>query len=263
MTERKERRRISNAAAATLLYDFDRTCCVCGEPGPVTIHHIDEDPSNNELENLAVLCLPHHNEAHTSGGFARQLGADAIRKYRDEWIARVRRRREAADERVVALIVPEMGPNGSKKGLQPAALKAYVNHLPTALGEVYSAEQTNFDTGVTVEMMQATIRIADVLERMWLLLVEDYPSHRFGGSHDQHISSFRADRAEFHYSLARPTEEDAGSLSRVTVGMGIVADLERIIEQTVSARFQHEEFDLLDWIGRWRRAGSLGDARFG
>lgn len=28
--------------------------------GPLTVHHIDYDPGNNELHNLAVLCASHH-----------------------------------------------------------------------------------------------------------------------------------------------------------------------------------------------------------
>lgn len=30
----------------------------------LTVHHIDHDPSNNEISNLQTLCLPCHTETH-------------------------------------------------------------------------------------------------------------------------------------------------------------------------------------------------------
>ncbi len=55
------------------------------------IHHLDDDPSHNSIENLAVLCLDCHNETMISGGFHRKLDAEQIRLYRDEWVNRLGR----------------------------------------------------------------------------------------------------------------------------------------------------------------------------
>jgi hypothetical protein len=80
------------------MYDHHSTCCVCGQGGNnVQIHHIDDDPSNNEQSNLAVVCLQHHSEAHERGGMDRKLTPALLRKYRLEWVARVKGRRERAD----------------------------------------------------------------------------------------------------------------------------------------------------------------------
>jgi hypothetical protein len=80
--------------AAKALFASDRTCCVCRTPGkPVQIHHIDEDPSNHALENLAVLCLDHHRDTQLRGGFDRKLDADQVILYRDDWNDRVARNR--------------------------------------------------------------------------------------------------------------------------------------------------------------------------
>lgn len=38
-----------------LLDEYDHKCAVCGGDRP-HVHHIDEDPSNNDLENLLPLC---------------------------------------------------------------------------------------------------------------------------------------------------------------------------------------------------------------
>jgi hypothetical protein len=72
--------------AATVMFESDRTCCLCRQPGRhVQIHHIDEDPSNNDRENLAVLCFQCHGEAHTKPAFGRSLNAETIRMYNDNW----------------------------------------------------------------------------------------------------------------------------------------------------------------------------------
>ncbi len=92
----KKRIEIPRGTAAKALFLADRTCCICGDPGkPVQIHHIDEDPSNNNLENLAVLCLDHHEETQIKGGFGRRLHAETVILYRDHWKRRVAERRAA------------------------------------------------------------------------------------------------------------------------------------------------------------------------
>ncbi len=49
--------RNSAQIAAEVMFASDRTCCICRSAGRKTeIHHIDEDPSNNDFNNLAVVC---------------------------------------------------------------------------------------------------------------------------------------------------------------------------------------------------------------
>lgn len=82
---------------AAILVAADRTCCVCRVGGKaVQLHHIDEDRSNANPDNFAVLCLDCHNETQVSGGFGRQLNAAQVRRYRDEWNLAVRDRLSAA-----------------------------------------------------------------------------------------------------------------------------------------------------------------------
>jgi len=83
----KNRTEIPAEIAAQVLFNHDRTCCVCRTPAkPVQIHHIDEDPSNHNPENLAVLCFDCHRETQIRGGFDRKLNGDQIILYRDNWI---------------------------------------------------------------------------------------------------------------------------------------------------------------------------------
>lgn len=76
------------------MFSADRTCCICRQRGrPVQIHHIDTDPSNNDIVNLAVLCTDCHNDTQLKGGFGRQLDAHQVRLYRDDWDHLVRTNR--------------------------------------------------------------------------------------------------------------------------------------------------------------------------
>lgn len=89
------RRSIPPEIAAKVLFLSDRTCCVCRRKGkPIQIHHINGNPTNNDINNLAVLCLDCHNETQISGGFHRKLDAEQVRLYRDDWLNLVARERE-------------------------------------------------------------------------------------------------------------------------------------------------------------------------
>ena len=90
MPQKKKRVEIPPAIVAQVLFLTNRTCCVCRLKGkPFQIHHIDENPANNEPSNLAVLCLECHNETQIRGGFGRKLNAEQIILYRDDWLNQV------------------------------------------------------------------------------------------------------------------------------------------------------------------------------
>jgi len=43
---------------------YGKKCAICGSTKNIVVHHIDYDRTNNELENLKVLCKKHHQEIH-------------------------------------------------------------------------------------------------------------------------------------------------------------------------------------------------------
>lgn len=97
---KKNRISIPGPLAAKALFLSDRTCCVCRVKGKsVQVHHIDDDPSNNRIENFAVLCLECHTETQLSGGFRRKLDADQVILYRNDWLALVARERASTPMR--------------------------------------------------------------------------------------------------------------------------------------------------------------------
>ncbi len=94
--EKKIREEIPKDLAAEVQFLSDRTCCVCRKPGrAIQIHHIDENPSNNVLENLAVLCLDCHQKTQVKGGFDRKLDAAQVKLYRDDWHTIIKQMRES------------------------------------------------------------------------------------------------------------------------------------------------------------------------
>ncbi len=71
---KKSRNEISIETAAQILFESDRTCCICRQrKRPIQIHHLDDDPSNNAPENLACLCFDCHRDTQIQGGFDRKL----------------------------------------------------------------------------------------------------------------------------------------------------------------------------------------------
>jgi hypothetical protein len=86
VTRRKRRRPIQGTVADELMFRNRHTCCICHDSTKhVQIHHIDEDPSNNRIENLAVLCLDCHSRVTSDRGLGRRYTGEEIRKYKREW----------------------------------------------------------------------------------------------------------------------------------------------------------------------------------
>ncbi len=109
MKKKKERVPIPEDIEATVLFESDHTCCICHDRNrQVQIHHIDDDPSNNDPENLRVLCLC-HDQTQISGGFGRKYKPAEIKLYRDSWLKLV------ASTRATISAVEQSSPKHSKE----------------------------------------------------------------------------------------------------------------------------------------------------
>jgi hypothetical protein len=96
---------VPSEIAAETLFKSDRTCCVCRDKQkPTQIHHIDGNPNNHIIKNLAVLCFDCHNKTLIRGGFDRKLDSDQIILYRDDWHQLVIQQRAAIDEKNLKLL---------------------------------------------------------------------------------------------------------------------------------------------------------------
>lgn len=73
-----------------VLHRNRRTCCVCRIPGrPIILHHIEEwATSRSHAEsNLAVLCLEHHDLAHTQKQLSQGLSPSELAASQKRWEA--------------------------------------------------------------------------------------------------------------------------------------------------------------------------------
>ena len=165
------RTRIPEETSADLLFYSDHTCCVCREPGKqVQIHHIDEDPANHAIANLAVLCLSCHDRTQTRGGFGRHLRGEEVERYRSDWLERVQKRRDRADEIAVrrqTTSTPSSPPATDRReeSLIPPksqTIAAYVFELPGLLSQAYARAKLKF-SGSTAEMIGGCQEVIDVV----------------------------------------------------------------------------------------------------
>jgi hypothetical protein len=72
-----------------------RRCCICFglesdlKEKPGQIAHLDHDPANNDLDNLAWLCLPHHDRYDGKTSQSKGLRPSEVKHYRKELYDRI------------------------------------------------------------------------------------------------------------------------------------------------------------------------------
>ena len=86
-----------------------RRCCVCfGLSGdidlkPGQIAHLDHDNKNNDLDNLAFLCLRHHDEYDSKGRQSKGLLENELKRFRTELHDNVSAALSRAEEKFLEL----------------------------------------------------------------------------------------------------------------------------------------------------------------
>lgn len=71
-----------------LLFKNRHVCCVCRDPSrSIIIHHIEpwEKSFSHDPSNLVVLCVLHHDEAHTKRELSRNLDKKALLSAKIKW----------------------------------------------------------------------------------------------------------------------------------------------------------------------------------
>lgn len=244
------------------MFASDSTCCVCRERGKaVQVHHVDEDPSNNTLANLAVLCLECHNQTQLSGGFGRKLNAELVVKYRQEWLVRVVQRRDAADRAALEKMV---GPAAvAARGLvetlpyspeRADTILAYVESLPDIRAGLRRTAQAQWDTGVTATMVQASYDYIDALQAVLITLASFYPGGSFGDDPHRFFSEIVASRFLWHRAYAEPDGPGTGgTIVNVVCSGNVVDDVEKMVENVALSLVGYDDrFDWKGWRSRWR-----------
>ena len=157
--------------ATRVMFASDRTCCVCRlEKHKVQIHHIDENPANDDFDNLAVICLHCHSDAHTTGAFVRNLTPELIRLYNSSWRDIVRMR-----------LLPEHATSGGRKELEAEAL------LETSLA---CHSWKNLFMRLRVHGLGPSMSKAGSYNDVWQLMAEEWVPEATAASYAQYLPLF-------------------------------------------------------------------------
>lgn len=262
----KTRKHIPKSIKTDVLFRSDRTCCICHIRGKaIQIHHIDEDPSRNSFENLAVLCQECHNDAHIEGGFGQKLDAQLVTKYRDEWLREVAHRRNLATERAVEKEVGEYNTSKHKKAkpkpqsAEQVKLKdpslAYINSLPAFKSALLQQGKLKRDRGSTSEIVQTNYDYIDSLTGILVTLANYYSPKQFGDqSPHEFFSDVIAARFRWHYIVNEPYGPGTGgTIVRILCSSGVASDVEKMVEDIVIALVGYnDDFDWDGWTKCWR-----------
>lgn len=91
---KEQRPPIPEDILSKLLFDNRFQCCVCREPSlSIIVHHIDEwaRSRSHAPDNLAVLCLAHHGDAHSKKELGQNLDPKTLMSMKVAWEAEVKR----------------------------------------------------------------------------------------------------------------------------------------------------------------------------
>lgn len=259
---KKARAPIPEDTAAKVLVASDHTCCKCEERGqPVQIHHIDDNPANNDPSNLVVLCLRCHDETQIRGGFARRLSVADVRLYRDNWLSRVDKRRRDADALVVARRTGGMARerSGPHKGkLSDSEVATYIDSLPMVFSQACDQVRSNWNSGPTIDQVRAAYDLTEVLRHMWLRLATVFPEGHFEGlTPEQYAQEYLEHRYRWHRAMAEPLGYGtSGTIVGILVSRGVLRDMERALIDTRNALkgLAEKVRDSDEWMKRWNDA---------
>jgi hypothetical protein len=232
--------------------------CLCNRPGlAIQIHHIDEDASNNDAVNLAVLCLQHHEETQIRGGFSKKLKAADVKVCRDDWLERVRERKREADRIVVARMSNIAVKSDSHDWERPSRhlLVTTIQTLPLIYEDVYTRADPYLSSIVRGDMLKGLQMVLDVFAESWVRLVAWYPPKHFGNVRaEEYIAAFIAERNATNLALWEPDGPGSGGREAAIYALGeTVTDVERLLGDLVEALGRSvEDFDYGQWQTRWK-----------
>jgi len=84
------RQRVPSRVEASVLLHSKRRCCLCvylsGDSSQKRgqIAHLDGDPDNNDEDNLAFLCLEHHDQYDSRASVSKGLTIAEVKRYRQK-----------------------------------------------------------------------------------------------------------------------------------------------------------------------------------
>ncbi len=266
---KKKRITIPEKIAAEILFLSDRTCCVCNVRGKqVQIHHIDENPANNKLQNLSVLCFDCHDQTMIKGGFGRKLESSQIYKYRKDWHDRVSARKAKADEiasiqtvtgNIGTVIVPSQDYDylDYKTNNDPKLLIKYLSQILIVHNAQLIIAKTKWDSGGTFTMNQGNNDMIDFYEEVLIELSTFYPKGHFNKmTPNKFISDLISNLFRWHRLVLEPDGiGTGGTIVSTMTGGNVMEDLkQKVIDMVVSLISPYsinKDFDFVEWRKKW------------
>ncbi len=99
----KKRIALKESLRLEIIAKCNNRCCICQTPF-IVIHHIDGDPSNSDLDNLAPLCPNCHSQAHSTSKLTTNLTPSRIKLLRDKWSDYCKNRKEKSGINPIAVL---------------------------------------------------------------------------------------------------------------------------------------------------------------
>jgi hypothetical protein len=136
-------------------------------------------------------------------------------------------------------------------------IEKFIEILPDILKDSYDKATPGWE-GSTADMIRATYSVVEVLKRLWIGLSEFFPINHFGGKPaNKFIEEYLENRYVWQRALAEPYGAGTGGtiVGPITT-MGVIQDMEAVVEQTVLALLSGERSreHQLAWSKRWKEA---------
>lgn len=134
--------------------------------------------------------------------------------------------------------------------------------LPARLEAARKASQEGWDSGVTLEMREATTKYNEALKGMILDLSRTYYAEPAGQEEIDEYAAALATVGQFERSAANPRNDMQGSIVPVEAGLSVSDQLEKTISKMVEALIGEDtHYSLGDWQKQWNAAlGSSGQS---
>ncbi|MEN9613009.1 MAG: hypothetical protein RLZZ628_3823 [Bacteroidota bacterium] len=258
---KKIRTPLPKDTSSEILYLSERTCCVCTTRGkPIQIHHIDETPSNNVIENLAVLCLDCHNETMLRGGFGRHLTADVVRRHRAGWLERVKARRDEDDkmasiENITGIVAPQYDFEHDApiyNSIDINLLNDYLNKMLVVHQKRLINAQSKWGNGVTSVMNQGNYDMIGFYEEVLVQLANFYRPNHFNQNPKHYFNEIISSRFLWHRLILEPGGSGTGgSMISTITGGSVMEDVKRMIVNMVDALSMEGGGDSRAWKKKW------------
>lgn len=110
------RKKVPDEVQKQVLLQSRRRCCLCfwldgiDEVVKGQIAHLDQDASNNKIENLAFLCFDHHDEYDSRPNVSKGLQQREVAQWRDELYKEMEHRFRSVRSRKVEFTIAKFDP---------------------------------------------------------------------------------------------------------------------------------------------------------